>query len=399
MPKTIDKELQKVIDAVVQSSINIDSVTSLKDLYEAKKVELNLTDYQIQELLKMDKKVLNPILDCTSKHIDIINIIKLAHFFGISLNDIIKIYVPEMSMKQISAIQTAREIGYITSNFDIPTFTKIGFFKKKWNSKELAERIKKFFILETLYDYSENTVFSVFSRSKKDSNELIRRFWVQSAYKQFNLINNPNNYDRESLVDLIPKIKPYTRNIENGLLMVAKALYKVGVTIIFQPSIEKLQIRGATFALNNKPCIVLSDLNKNYPTLWFALLHELHHVLYDFDEIEKRVYHLSGEGDIFLMNEERADDFAIKYLLEESRFKYATGYIYSNKIIEKLAKEWTIHPSIIYAIYCYKTKEWNKFRKYIPKMDDALTILNTHPFDKESLLESVKIIKDLVYNI
>lgn len=130
----------------------------------------------------------------------------------------------------------------------------------------------------------------------------------------------------------MPKIRPFTRDIENGLVQVAKALYKVGVTVIFQPSIEKLQIRGATFSCNKKPCIVLSDLQKNYPTLWFTLLHELHHVLYDFDEINKRVFHLSsGEGDIFLMNEERADNFATEYLLSEARLRYAIGYINSKK--------------------------------------------------------------------
>ena len=182
-------------------------------------------------------------------------------------------------------------------------------------------------------------------------------------------------------------------------MLVVKALYKVGVTIIFQPSISTLQIKGATFSCNNKPCIVLSDLNKNYPTLWFVLLHELHHVLYDFQDIQKRMFHLSGEGDIFLMNEERADDFALEYLLPEPKFKYAIGYINSKLTIERLAKEWTIHPSIIYAIYCYKTNEWAKFSRYIPKMDIALEALNTHPFDKESLLESVKEIKELVYNI
>lgn len=395
----IDNELRKMIDAAAHSSIDLAAINSLKELYEQKRNELNLSDYKIQTLLGMDKNTLNPILNGTVKHIDIISIIKLAHFLGLSVNDLLKIYVPEMSIEQISEIQRAREAGYIVSNFDVSTLTKIGFFKSKASTKNMSERIKTFFSLESLYNYSDNVIFSVFSRSKKDSNELIRRFWIHSAYTQFELINNPYPYDRDALVDLIPKIKPFTRNIEDGLLFVVKALYKVGVTIIFQPSISTLQIKGATFSCNNKPCIVLSDLNKNYPTLWFVLLHELHHVLYDFQDIQKRMFHLSGEGDIFLMNEERADDFALEYLLPESKFKYAIGYINSKLAIERLAKEWTIHPSIIYAIYCYKTNEWAKFSRYIPKMDIALEALNTHPFDKESLLESVKEIKELVYNI
>lgn len=396
----INIELQKVIDAAVKSSVDLQSVTSVRELYQKRKDELGLTDYQIQNLLGMDKNVLNPIIDGSAKFINVVSVIKLSHFLGVSVNDLIKIYVPEMRAEQIGDIQRAREAGYIVENFDTVTLTKIKFFKKKSSSKDMSQRIKDFFGFNTIYDYSETLVFPVFSKTKRNSNNLIRNFWVQSALTQFQQINNPNKYDRTSLVDLMPKIRPFTRDIENGLVQVAKALYKVGVTVIFQPSIEKLQIRGATFSCNKKPCIVLSDLQKNYPTLWFTLLHELHHVLYDFDEINKRVFHLSsGEGDIFLMNEERADNFATEYLLSEARLRYAIGYINSKKIIEQLAREWCVHSSIIYSIYCYKTNEWLKYQKYIPRMDDALSLLNTHPFEKETLLESVLQIKNLIYNI
>ncbi|PNL10398.1 Plasmid maintenance system antidote protein [Parabacteroides distasonis] len=396
----INIELQKVIDAAVKSSVDLQSVTSVRELYQKRKDELGLTDYQIQNLLGMDKNVLNPIIDGSAKFINVVSVIKLSHFLGVSVNDLIKIYVPEMRAEQIGDIQRAREAGYIVENFDTVTLTKIKFFKKKSSSKDMSQRIKDFFGFNTIYDYSETLVFPVFSKTKRNSNNLIRNFWVQSALTQFQQINNPNKYDRTSLIDLMPKIRPFTRDIENGLVQVAKALYKVGVTVIFQPSIEKLQIRGATFSCNKKPCIVLSDLQKNYPTLWFTLLHELHHVLYDFDEINKRVFHLSsGEGDIFLMNEERADNFATEYLLSEARLRYAIGYINSKKIIEQLAREWCVHSSIIYSIYCYKTNEWPKYQKYIPKMDDALSLLNTHPFEKETLLESVLQIKNLIYNI
>lgn len=392
-------ELRKVIDAAMQSSIETDGISSILELYEQRKAELKLSDNLVAKLLEMDKKTLIPILQGTGKHIDFINIIKLAHFLNLSVSDLIKIYVPKMSTKQIGEIQRAREAGYIFSNIDVASLKKLGFFKGDATITDLAERIKKFFDLSSIYSYSENQVFSVFSISKNDSNALIRNFWVQSAFKQFSLINNPNKFDRKALVDLIPKIKPYTRNLENGLLLVSKALYMVGVTVIFQPSISTLQIKGATFFCCDKPCIVLSDLNKHYPTLWFVLLHELHHVLYDFDEIRKRTFHLSGEGDLFLMNEEKADDFAREYLLSDSMLRYISGYIYSKPIVEKFAKEYVLHPSIIYAIYCYKTKEWKNFSKEIPKMDVALKLLNTHPFEKVSLIESVIEIKEQVYNI
>ena len=104
--------------------------------------------------------------------------------------------------------------------------------------------------------------------------------------------------------------------MQNGLLAVARALFNIGITVIFQPSISRLQIRGATFCCNNKPCIVLSNLNNRFPTLRFVLLHELYHVLNDFEEITQRSYHVSEEGgaDLFLIDEFGPDEFARDYL-------------------------------------------------------------------------------------
>lgn len=395
----IDIELSKVVDAAVQSSIDIGDVTSLKDLYIAKKTSLNLSDRQIQKILGMEAKTIKPILNGTAKQINFINVVKLAHFLGLSVNDLIKVYVPQLAPEQIGEIQRAREAGYIVENFDVSILTKMKFFNSNASSKEMCERIKKFFNIEDLYSYSENYMFSVFSHSKRNSNDLMRHFWIQSAFFQLKAIENPNPYNRKELVELIPKIRPYTRDIKNGLIRVLKALFHIGITVIYQPSLEKIQVRGATMVINDKPCIVLSNLQNNYPTLWFTLLHELHHVLFDFDEIKKQAYHISNnEGDIFLMNEEQADDFARDYLLNESRLKYASGYITSHYNIEKLAKEWGVHSSIIYSIYCYKTNEWAFYNKYIPKMNEALELINTHPFEKETLIESVQKIKELIYN-
>lgn len=396
-----DCKIGNVIEAAIKSNIDIDRVTSLKELYNERKKTLHLSDRQIKQILGMDpNKTINPILEGTAKHVGFINIIKLAHFLGLSVNDLLKVYIPKLDVNQIGEIQRSRDAGYIVETFDVATLMKMKFFASGSSSKDMADKIIKFFGLKSLYDFSNNDIAPAFSRSKRNSSDLMRNFWIQSAYTQFQNIDNPYPYNRKELVDLIPKIRPYTRDVKNGLIKVLKALYRVGVTIIYQPSLEKIQVRGATMVVNDKPCIVLSNLQKNYPTLWFTLLHELHHVLYDLEDIKSQTYHISnGEGDLFLMNEERADKFAREYLLNDSRLKFILGYITSNFHVKRFADEWGVHDSIIYAIYCYKTNEWALYNKYIPKMTEALELLNTHPFEKESLIESAKNIKELIYNI
>ena len=396
----LDFQLSDVIDlSTHQNPITKDGL-NLNELYQAKKNSLNLTDRQIQNMLGIEARTLNPIIKGTAKQVNFINIIKLAHFLGMSITDVAKAYVPSMSKEQIGDIQQAREASYITENFDVAVLNKIKFFGYDPDGKEMAKKITTFFSLESLYDYSKNNICSAFSRTKRQSGELMRNFWIISAYFQFSHINNPNKYDRNALKELVPKIRPFTIDEEKGLIKVVKALFSVGVTVIYQPKLERIQVRGATMIVNEHPCIVLSNLNNNYPTIWFSLLHEIYHVLFDLDEITKQTYHLScDEGDIFLTNEYKADEFASSYLLNESRLNMASRYINSPLLINKLAKQWGLHPSVIYAIYCYNDKTaWSLYKKYIPKMDNAIKALNTHPFEKESLMESVKEIKEL-FNI
>lgn len=393
-----NESLAKIIDLSIESTVEWDSSTSLKELYERKKENMNLSDRQIQMMLGIQKKTLDAILDGEAKQINFINIIKLAHFLGLSINDITKIYVPKMNTEQIGEIERAREAGYITEFFDVETLTRMKFLERDASAGSISEKLRTFFALDAVYNYSDDISNTAFSRTKRSSSDLMRLFWVQSALTQFKAIANPYDYNREELVKLMPKIRPFTRDEEHGLTKVVKALYAVGVTVMFQPTVERLQVRGATMSVNKKPCVVLSNLNNRYPTLWFALMHELHHVLYDFEDIADRVYHITEDvqGDLFLMNEEKADDFAQQYLLSDTRYRYVRGYITSKLHVDRAAKEWGVHPSIIYSRHCYETREWAFYNKYIPKMDVALKLLNTHPFEQESLLESARKVKEII---
>lgn len=400
--------IEKILNPAVKSNLHLEEGKTLREIFDAKLKELNVTQSKVETLISIERKTLNSILDNTAKRIDVVNLIKISHFLGLEISELMFLYAPEMPIEMIKEVQTAKDASYIFNHFDIDSLTKIGIISKGDNSQDIRAKIEKFFGFSSIYDYTYDTIFPAFSRPKRDSHEQVRAFWIKSAYTQFKLINNPNNYRREDLTELIYKIKPYTRDVRGGLLAVARALYKIGITVIYQPMIQRLQIKGATFSCNGKPCIVLSDLNNRYPTLWFVLLHELYHVLYDFEEITERSYHISEEdsSDLFLLDEISPDEFARDFLLNKERLKFVSGYINSPSIVEKCAREWSIHSSIIYAIYMYEasqggfTKIWSSpLSKNIPTMEEALDLFNTHPFEKECLEESAKEIKELIYNI
>lgn len=382
---------RQLMDNARDSSIDINEVDSLDDLYQKKKNELGLSDRRIQKLLGLDAKTLKPILDGTAKQVNVINMIKLAHFIGLSLDDTIKVNAAKMNGKQIKEIQRARDASFIAEYFDIPDLIHEKFFDKGMDTSAMRDKIIRFFELDSLYDYKEKFIEVAFSKTKRSASEKMRNFWVVSAKSQFEKVNNPFSYNREKTIDVVTKIKALTRNEEHGLSLIIKALYQTGVTVIYQKSISKLQVRGASMIANGKPCIVLSDIGKSYPTLWFALLHELYHVLFEYDALLDSSYHLSTDiENTIWFNEEKANRFASEYLIKEEYFKYISAYISSPFQVREMAEKLMIHESIIYSLYCYRTREWSKYQKFIPKMEKALKPINIHQFENESISVATK---------
>lgn len=374
-----------------------DDVMSIKKIYLDKQQELGFTNRQIQQLLSMEPKTLNSILDGKAKRINFLSVIKLANFLNLNLSDIAQSYLSTLKPTEVLEIQNARDFAYIQENFNVKALRHCNFFKRGDDIPQMKERIMSFFGLKSLYEYTNQNICTAFSRTKrKTNNDLMREFWISSAYSRFQQINNPNHYNRDALKTLITKIRPYTMDINNGFKTVMRALFQVGVTVLYQPSLEGVQVRGATMVIDTKPCVVICDITKKYPTIWFSLLHELHHVLFDYDMIKSENYHISdGEGDLCLTNEVQADNFASNYLLNDSRLNFAKRYINSPVMLSKFARQCGVHPSIIYARYCYETNEWPFYNKYIPKSDVALVNINVNPFDNVTLLESIKEIKEL----
>jgi HTH-type transcriptional regulator / antitoxin HigA len=389
-----------MVNKILNSSFNYKGQTLEELLLE--KLEISgLNKTQFEKLAGIERKSLDAILYKTSKQTDVNKLIKLGEFLEISIEDLLVIHYNERSVEEIKELQDSMDITFINKFFDLKALSTLGFIKKNDNLEILKNRICKFFGLSSIYEYDLELNEALYSRTKKSFSDKMKDFWIKSSYKYFETINNPNKFDRNNLIELIPKIKPYTKNVEKGLITVFQALFNVGVTVIFQPSLPKTQIRGATFVINGKPCIVITDLNKNYASIWFALVHELHHVLYDLEIIEKTSYHLSGEPDLFLIQEDRANEFAGEYLFSSEKMRYIEKLIHNKLLVEKFAAECQIHPSIIYAQFQWRQAAigndyWGAFKDQFPKMSIVTKNLNLANWDIEIIKETAIKIKELL---
>ena len=390
-----------MINYILKKSFNLPENISLKEMLNEKLQATGLSKTQFEKLAEIQRRSLDGILDNSSKQTDVINLLKLGEFLELDFKELLIFYFKDRPTDEIKDLQNSMEITFINKYFDLKTLVSLDFIKKNTSLDVLTNRVCDFFQIESIYDYEKKLSEALYSRTKKTFSDKMKDFWIKSSYKYFELINNPNEYSRNELVELLPKIKPYTQNVEKGLITVFRALYNIGVTVIFQPKLPKTQIRGATFVINNKPCIVVTDLNKNYATIWFSLIHELHHVLFDLELIQKTTYHLTGEPDLFLIQEDKANQFAGDYLISEEKMRYIEPMIHNEFMVTKFAKECQIHPSIIYSQYQFRQNEignnyWGAFKEFFPNIDIAKKKLNVSNWNIESLKIAANKIKEVL---
>lgn len=396
MEKTRD-DLMLEIYRMLQSN----EKKSLFDLISTKKDALGLTDIQLAKILNITNstfgRILNSIKENDLDGIDFYLSLKLCQLLGLGIEEMAQVYVSSLKPEKIKEIELTRKANYIIENFDLKGLKKAGFIKDINDFEGIEDRIVKFFGLNTVFEYKVEVGGTFFSRTKSISNDKMREFWVRSAIFQFQKIKNPNLYDQDKLLSIIPKIRPYTRYEEKGFLTVLQALFNIGITVIVQSYLTKTQVRGGTFEIDGKPCIVITDFNKSYATLWFALLHEIYHAIYDLEELKSLKYHLTGEeqSELYLFREDMADYFACEMLFPKENMDYIQHMIKSPSIVNSYAEKTRVHPSIIYSFYCYEQNKkgnnvYSKFSDYLGKSNKAISKVKSYPWENETMFEEIE---------
>ncbi len=379
---------------------------SLRGLFEKKIEELSLNQTSVLDILGIQSRGLNKILDGNQKLVDPTALIKLANFLQLPKEKVFQLYLDAVEKKNPVEIINPDKIKFIKDNFDLAVLKKAGFINSITDFNHIEQRLLSRLGLKSIFEYRKPPIDVAFSSGhfRQESN-LTRAFWVKAAMACFEEIDNPHEYEREQLIKVFPQLRWYTMNEERGLSEVIKLLYRVGITVIYQPPLQTLQLRGATFSINDKPCIVLTNYVGFYATLWWALIHELYHVLFDWEDISENKYHLSDDSNEELSVQDRermADNFAREYLFTTEKLTAIKKYIRDEIYIKEVANDNHVHPSIIYAFSAFDSakgdrKAWARARKYTP--DIATTIKNIDlPWkDEQSVDDILEERKSLIY--
>ena len=365
-----------------------------EEMFTQRVIESGLSERGALSLLDTSYRPLHRVLKGTHKQVDFLLLMRIADFLQIPFAQAVELYLNEVVNNFGEEIGGWSKKKFILDNFDLNNLSKCGFLENTSDFKYIEDRIVTYFGLKDITDYGKDDVGAVFSSGKlKPKNKLTREFWVRSAEKNLR-INNHYEFDRTKLIEYVPSIRWHTMNIKTGLFQVVRELFELGVTVIFEPHINDIHVRGATFVVNGKPAIALTNYTKFYPTLWFALMHELHHVLFDWQEVKDNKFHISGDIDLFSKSEVEANKFARDFLFSDDKMQEVLPYMNKATFVEEYAKANYIHPSLIYIFYCWDNQDpdnnsWAKFYEKIPSFYEAVERLSAIPWQNRKSIKEV----------
>ena len=134
----------------------------------------------------------------------------------------------------------------------------------------------------------------------------------------------------------------------------------------------------------------MTALGGHYYKLWITLLHELYHILNDWNYLQQIGCMISDEsqGELFV-SESDADRFACNCLIPQSLYGKLELIIDSKVKVNQLAQKLSIHPTIVYGIYLEQIQDKMKKKKAFEKHVYLKNILQT---------KDTKCLKNITYN-
>ncbi len=364
----------------------------LRKAFENKLIELGISQSKAQDIIGVEIRGLNGLLDGTSTRVDIPSLINLARFLEQDQREVTTLFLESFQKSNQSPTTEIDKRRFIIMNFDLMQLKKVGIIKSTTDFDHIENVILDRFGFDSIFEFKRNNLSPAFSANKLHKGGLMTDYWVEFGAEHLKHLRNRFDFDRKALIDFFPTIRWHSINVEKGLQEVIKSLYKFGISVVFQPKFSMLHVRGATIPVNGKPSILLTNQNGFYPTLWFALIHELHHVLFDWEFIKENGAHVSAGEYVGLYTKENmekaADKFAHDYLFSDEKMNIALPAINDKHFVSDYAFQNHIHPSIIYSFYAWEQKNkgdktvWARTKKFMPSIDKCINTLPINPLDK-----------------
>lgn len=237
-----------------------------------------------------------------------------------------------------------------------------------------VEKLLRFFGVSdpAAYDRTWLKLEASFKRSSAYKiDEHATALWIQLAVRRADEIAaDAPEYDSAKLRAVAKGLPRHTTNRpEVAFIELQKELLSAGVILVYVEEIPETRVSGVSLWLpNDRPMIAVTGRYKFADSLWFAIAHEIAHVLHHLkrttfleispDEIGERLHH----GNAADLHETQANAFASALLLSGLNEADLRALTTKEELIA-CAATLAVSPGILAGQYAHLTNDWSKFGK------------------------------------
>lgn len=225
-----------------------------------------------------------------------------------------------------------------------------------WDIERQAKEMLKLLKLKNFEEFEER--YSKLEVSFMEDGGQIESIaiWLSLIEEEIE-IQNPNLdrviFNREKLIEVLPKLKLLALNKDYGksIISVRKLLNKYGIYLAFHPPIENSKVRGALATYRGNPVIYLTGRFNTHDHVWFALMHEVGHLIMHYNPEEVLISFEEEIKEISLETRElEANQFARDFFIDSTSYEsFVNESDFSKESIIKFAQEMRILPGIVVA--------------------------------------------------
>lgn len=241
----------------------------------------------------------------------------------------------------------------------INEMVKKGWLPKTKKAEDLELQVKRFWGIDSVdFGFMQDTSNLKIACKKSETMQNFDFYALKCWKQKASLIARSIlacNYNRNKLEELYNSISQYTTDEENGVERFLRSLSECGVKFFVLSHLQHTYLDGAAFMDNENPVIVYTGRYKRLDNFWFALAHEIAHVLLHLkddlcfmDDDSHQNNELEAEANALAQKQLKHDEIA------EYFFNH-TGYM-TQSLLNKAAATLGVNRSIILGSLAHDRK-------------------------------------------
>lgn len=245
----------------------------------------------------------------------------------------------------------------LVRKIDYKFWVELGLVKATRVTTEKVQELQRYFKVASLTVLGQRDFLVQYKTSVSevtDVNVINANAWVQTAINMGTQME-VNVFDKKKLMNVINEIRNMTvKRPEIFYPKLKKILADCGVALVLLPNLKNCGVNGAVkWVGKDKVILALNDRRKYADTFWFALFHELGHVLQQRIKVllvsENNKSGLES-NELIQKLESEADMFSRNTLIPEADYKKfvdANQGHFTAEVIRKFADKINILPGIV----------------------------------------------------